>query len=95
MVNNENIYIYSSILNGLGEIVTVTSLNDMEPSQIGSINEIVTSQKEIVVKINSWESTTTGLTISDPYRGTYTNEDSTIIVSGFNHVIVDGVSGRI
>lgn len=93
-VNNENIYIYSSILNGLGEIVTVTSLNDMEPSQIGSINEIVTSQKEIVVKINSWESTTTGLTISDPYRGTYTNEDSTIIVSGFNHVIVDGVSGE-
>lgn len=66
----------------------------MEPSQIGSINEIVTSQKEIVVKINSWESTTTGLTISDSYRGTYTNEDSTIIVSGFDYVIVDGVSGE-
>lgn len=93
-INNQTIYIYSTILNGLGEIATVVSLNDLDPSQVGSINEVTTSDKTIVLRINAWDDTTNGLTITDSYRGTYTNGVEEIFVNGFGSVVIANQIGE-
>ena len=73
----------------MGEIVTVESINGIDPSSVGSLIKVTSSSEEKYFKINNWNDGKNGLALSDDYRGTYTNESGeSITLDGFGSATV-------
>ena len=77
-------YFYLTNSDSLGKKVTVVSLNDKAPNEVGSIIEVKDNDTVILkAKVNDWNSVYSGLQLADSYSGTYTNSSSTLVLDGF------------
>lgn len=93
-------YFYLTNSDSLGKKVTVVSLNDKAPNEVGSIIEVKDNDTVILkAKVNDWNSVYSGLQLADSYSGTYTNSSSTLVLDGFGvsesklgDAIIDGTS---
>ncbi len=88
-LKNETIYVLAKSQTSMGEIVTVESINGIDPSSVGSLIKVTSSSEEKYFKINNWNDGKNGLALSDDYRGTYTNESGeSITLDGFGSATV-------
>ena len=90
-VNNEKSYALSTSISGFGSLVDFEIL---EGNSIFNTNSIVRlyNENEKIVKIISWGNTTSGLILSDGYRGTFKSDGlEDIFVDGFGKVIMNDV----
>lgn len=93
-IKNETIYILAKSQTSMGEIVTVESINGIDPSSIGALIKVTSSTEEKYFKINNWNDGKNGLALSDDYRGTYTNESGVnITLDGFGSATVANAVG--
>ncbi len=93
VVGNNVTFIYATSETIIGEVVTVTSLNGINPTNVGAILEIGTTNKKYV-KISSWNDAQNGLIVADEYRGTYTNdENEQIELDGFGNIKIANQNG--
>lgn len=90
-VNNTLTYILSESLSQIGKVVSLESVNDIDPAINGSIVKFLYNNKETFVRLENWGNTKTGISLADGYRGEYQLEgQSNIFVDGFGVVTIDG-----
>ncbi len=82
---DESIYFYCSNTTSKGKRVTIDIQNGLTLDDIGVVFSAKDSEgKEVLyAKLSSWSSSSTGLTLADSYRGTYSNNQSTLSLDGF------------
>lgn len=93
-VSNNKIYLLSSSATAVGEVVTCESLNEIDPSINGSIVKISLENNEYIVKVKQWTSVSSGLEVSDAYRGIYTLENNEqLSLDGFGTITIGNAIG--
>lgn len=80
-------YRFAASLSSVGEEATVFCLNTDSPFVVGAILEIVTDSQTVYAKVDSWGSTTKGLTPADKWLGTYTSDgNDDLTLDGFGKI---------
>lgn len=93
VLKNQNVYILSNAETARGEIASLEVLEGNNPMQIGAVIKVTEDTNSYIIKVVSWGNTSSGVVISDEYRGSYTSNNSTITIDGFGNASVDGVTG--
>lgn len=89
-VNNTYTYIVSESLAQIGKVVSLESMNDIDPTLDGAIVKLLLNDKETFVRLEKWGDLKTGISLSDGYRGEYHLEgQNNIFVDGFGIVTIN------
>ena len=93
-VAGDTYYRFAASLSSVGEEATVTCLNTDSPFVVGAILVVETATQTIHVRIDSWGSTTSGLTPADKWIGTYTADGKDdLTLDGFGKLKLGSTSG--
>lgn len=93
-VGNDYTYIFGASDTSLGSIANVELLSGNSIFNVDSILRIYNEEKDVIVKVVSWENSKNGIIVTDAYRGEYVlDAETTIIIDGFGKAKIGNASG--
>lgn len=78
---------------GEGTEVQVIAVSG-NPFTVGTVLTITDGERTVVTRVNGWDNTASGLTLSDEFRGSYETPDGKqLVLDGFGAATIDGTAG--
>jgi len=94
VLSEKVVYMLFKSLSGKGEKVNVTALDgSTDVMTLGGLVEIASPNSTIYCRIDSWDSSAKGMTLSDGYRGTYIQDKNILFIDGFDKATLNGEGG--
>lgn len=85
-IGGNTVYYCSESSGSLGSSATVELVTGANITESGAIVKITYGTTEKIAQISAWGSSTSGLTLSDAYRGTYTGPMGEVTLDGFGKI---------